>query len=352
MDFSESIQQLASKAESMQGQEYTEEATKNALIMPFIQMLGYNVFDLEEVVPEFTADVGKKKGEKVDYAIMQEGRPILLFECKAVDVDLDNDAHTTQLYRYFGATDARFAILTNGIVYRFFSDLEKANIMDKGPFLEFNLLVDRSNSTILDELKKFAKTAFDEQEILSTASQLKYMNEIKQFLDKQLTEPDEDFVKLLTAQVYSGFKTAQVIEEFTQISRRAFRQLIRDYVSAQVQPVLARDALPLDPEEEEVGPLIITTEDEMEAFYIVRAILREVVDVGRVFMRDTQSYCGVLLDDNNRKPICRLHFNRSQKYIGLFDEQKAEIRVPIDSLSDIYNYCDQLRATVAYAEYW
>jgi hypothetical protein len=351
MDFSEDIQQLASKAESMEGQQYTEEATKNALIMPFIQMLGYDVFDLEEVVPEFTADVGRRKGEKVDYAIMQEGRPILLFECKAVAVDLE-DAHTTQLYRYFGATEARFAILTNGVVYRFFSDLEKTNVMDDKPFLEFNLLVDRSNSTILDELKKFTKIAFDEQAILSTASRLKYMNEIKRFLDKQLTEPDEEFVKLLTAQVYSGFKTAQVIEEFAQISRRAFRQLIRDYVSAQVQPVLARDALPLDPEEEEDAPRIVTTDDEMEAFYIVRAILREVVDVGRVFMRDTQSYCGVLLDDNNRKPICRLHFNRSQKYIGLFDEQKAETRVPINSLSDIYNYCDQLRATAAYAEYW
>jgi hypothetical protein len=351
MDFSESIQQLAAKAESMKGQPYTEEATKNALIMPFIQMLGYDVFDLAEVVPEFTADVGRKKGEKVDYAIMQEGRPILLFECKAINVDLDDDTHTTQLYRYFGATEARFAVLTNGIEYRFFSDLEKANVMDDRPFLVFNLL-DRSNLTILEELKKFAKTAFDEREILSTASRLKYMNEIKRFLKKQLTEPDEDFVKLLTSQVYSGFKTAQVIEEFTQITRRAFRQLINDHVSAQVRPVLAREALPLEPEEAEVVPRIVTTEEEMEAFYIVRAILREVVDGERIFMRDTQTYCGILLDDNNRKPICRLHFNWAQKYIGLFDEQKAETRVPIDSLSDIYSYCDQLRATVAYAENW
>jgi hypothetical protein len=348
MDFSESIQQLASKAESMQGQEYTEEATKNALIMPFIQILGYDVFDLTEVVPEFTADVGRRKGEKVDYAIMQEGRPILLFECKAADVDLD-EAHFTQLYRYFSATEARFAVLTNGIVYRFFSDLEKENVMDDKPFLEFDLLDHRE--PLIEELKKFAKTAFNEQEILSTASQLKYVNEIKRILDRQLTEPDEDFVRLLTSHVYSGVKTAQVVEEFTQITRRAFRQLINDHISARFQSALVGDALPLDPEEE-VGPLIVTTEDEMEAFYIVRAILREVVDVGRVFMRDTQSYCGVLLDDNNRKPICRLHFNRSQKYIGLFDEQKLEARVPIDSLSDIYNYCDQLRATVAYAEYW
>jgi hypothetical protein len=348
MDFSESIQQLAAKAESMAGQPYTEEATKNALIMPFIQMLGYNVFDLAEVVPEFTADVGRKKGEKVDYAIMQDGQPILLLECKAVNIDLENDDHINQLSRYFGVTEARFAILTNGIEYRFFSDLEKPNVMDSRPFLEFNLL-DRSNTSILEVLEQFARTVFDEQKILSTARQLKYMNEIKLFLKKQLSEPDDEFVRLLTGHVYPGFKTAQVIEDFRQITRRAFRQLINDYINAQVRPVLTRDALPLDPEEE-AAPRIVTTEEEMEAFYIVRAILREVVDGERIFMRDTQTYCGILLDDNNRKPICRLHFNWAQKYIGLFDENKVETRVAIDSLSDIYSYCDQLRATVAYAE--
>jgi hypothetical protein len=284
----------------------------------------------------------------VDYAIMMEGRPILLFECKAANVDLD-DAHFNQLYRYFSATEARFAILTNGIVYRFFSDLERENVMDDRPFLEFDLLDYRDH--ILEELKKFAKSAFDEQEILSTANQLKYRNEIKRILSKQLSEPDDEFVRLLAGRVYPGHKTAQVIEEFTQITRSAFRQLINEHINARFQSALVGEALPLDDEEEEV-PRIVTTEEEMEAFYIVRAILREVVAGERVFMRDTQSYCGILLDDNNRKPLCRLHFEWSQKYIGLFDEHKQETRAPIDSLSDIYNYADHLKATVAYAENW
>lgn len=65
-------------------------------------------------------------------------------------------------------------------------------------------------------------------------------------------------------------------------------------------------------------------------------------------MRDTQSYCGVLLEDNNRKPICRFHLNRSQKYIGLFDQEKNETRQAIESVDDIYGFAEQLKAAAGY----
>jgi hypothetical protein len=110
----------------------------------------------------------------------------------------------------------------------------------------------------------------------------------------------------------------------------------------------ASDSLP-----DETGPQdarILTTEEELRGYYLVEAILREIVDVKRVYMRDVRGYCSVLLDDNNRKPICRLRFNRSQKYIGLFNNQREEEIVPINGIDDIYQYADRLKATVTYLE--
>ena len=136
MDFIDKIREFASRIPNQLGHIQTEEATKNALVLPFITALGYNVFDPTEVVPEFTADIGTKKGEKVDYAVLKDGKPILLFECKWCGTDLERE-HASQLYRYFSVTDGRFGVLTNGIIYRFYSDLEKENKMDEKPFFEF-----------------------------------------------------------------------------------------------------------------------------------------------------------------------------------------------------------------------
>ncbi|HBM2737075.1 TPA: restriction endonuclease, partial [Enterobacter hormaechei subsp. xiangfangensis] len=92
---------------------------------------------------------------------------------------------------------------------------------------------------------------------------------------------------------------------------------------------------------------IITTLEELEGFHIVKAITRAVLEAPRITHRDTKSYCGILVDDNNRKPLCRLHFNRTQKYIGLFDLEKNETRHPIATVDDIYSFADILKATAA-----
>ena len=144
--------------------------------MPFIQALGYNVFDPTEVVPEFTADIGTKRGEKVDYAIMQDGKPIILIEAKSATSDL-NGEHASQLFRYFSVTEARIGILTNGLQYRFHSDLEKPNHMDEKPFLIVDIL--NFDTRPVSQLKKFSKAAFDVDRILSSANELKYKREIK-----------------------------------------------------------------------------------------------------------------------------------------------------------------------------
>ncbi len=153
MEFAEKLNQFAQRVESLKDSIATEEATKTSIIMPFFQMLGYDVFNPLEFVPEFTADVGIKKGEKIDYAIVIDGKPMILIECKPCFDDLSK--HGSQLFRYFGTTVAKFAILTNGIVYKFFTDLEDPNKMDTTPFLEFDVLNLKEN--LVPEIKKSVK---------------------------------------------------------------------------------------------------------------------------------------------------------------------------------------------------
>lgn len=353
VEFADRIRELAGRIPAQIEHIASEEATKNALVLPFISALGYNVFDSREVTPELTADVGTKKGEKVDYAILQDGEPILLFECKPAGTDLDH-THTSQLYRYFSVVPARFGVLTNGTTYRFFSDLDSPNKMDTRPFFEVDLL--RLEEPQIAQLAKFAKSRFDLEGILETASDLKYTGEIKKVLGAEMAEPSDEIVRFFASRVYAGRLTQTVREQFQEITRRALQEFVSDRVRERLTSALKEEVRSGDDREakpakaaEGAAPLepgVVTTEEEREGLYVVRAILAEVIDPDRVVMRDVLSYCGILLDDNNRKPICRLHFNTAQKYVGLFDEEKTERREPIDSVSALYRFSAELRETV------
>lgn len=357
MDFIDRINELAARIPKQLDHIQTEEATKSALILPFIRALGYNVFDPTEVTPELDADVGIKKGEKVDYAILLDGNPIMLFECKHHGYDLD-EAHASQLYRYFSVTQARFSVLTNGLVYRFFTDLEAPNKMDSKPFFEFNVLDFKERH--IEDLKQFTKSSFNVDHILTAASELKYTRAIRRIMAAQVENPSDEFVRFFASQVYSGRLTQNVREEFKHYTKEALQQYISERVNQRLEKALAGEeapvyAAPPVPDQEETSaddedrPEIETTEEEIEAYHIIKAILREVVEPRRVVMRDVKTYCGILLDNNNRQPLCRLHFNyATQKYIGLFDEEKNEERVLIDELDDIFQYADRLKAAVSY----
>lgn len=356
MDFIDQLRALATRIANTKDLIQTEEATKNAMVMPFIQALGYNVFDPLEVTPELVADVGMKKGEKVDYAILSSGKPIILFECKKAGAEL-NVNHASQLFRYFHVTEARFGVLTNGIRYQFFTDLEQPNKMDEKPFLEFNILDFKDQE--VEELKKFAKAGFNVDTILMTANDLKYTRIIQNQLAEWMTNPSEEFVRLVAADHLAGKRfTPAVKEQFTSITKRAFQQLIGDRINDRLRvamaPEQAAEAAPATTAapQEAAEPTndttaITTTLEEIEGFHIVRAVLRDVVATKRIVMRDAQSYCAILLDDNNRKPICRLRFNNTARLaIGLMDSEKNEERVPLADLDELYNYADRLKATV------
>ena len=352
MDLIDRLHELSARIKKQKEHTLTEEAAKHAFVLPFLSALGYDVFNPMEVIPELDADHGVKKGEKVDYAIKKDDKIIMLIECKGVNADL-NHVHASQLYRYFSVTEARFGILTNGISYRFFSDIDAPNVMDQKPFFTFNMLDFEDHQVA--ELKKFTKSAFDLEDILNTAATLKYTNTVKKILESELEDPSEAFVRFFASQIYEGRLTAGVLAQFTEIVKEARKQFINAKVNERLKNALSVSSQPTEPEsaesdtsaqEEHPVDEIETTLEELDAFNIVRAITREVVDVHRVAMRDTKSYCGVLLDDNNRKPLCRLHFNHKQKYIGLF-KNKVEERIAIKDLSDIFSYGNRIKETIA-----
>ncbi len=342
-DFANKLSALAARVAKQVDTVQTEEAAKTAFVMPFIQALGYDVFDPDEVVPEFIADVGAKKGEKIDYAIHIEGKPAILIECKACSNQL-NDEPAGQLRRYFHVVESRIGILTNGIRYMFFADLEKPNIMDKKPFMEIDLL--DLNEQLLPELKKLCKASFELDAMISAASALKYMREIKAYCERQMSCPETGFVKLILGEVYSGMKTQQVVEQFTPLIKRALNEVVNDRIYSRLNSAMTAGTESTIEEQDNNG--VVTSQEVWDGYYIVRAILHLVVDIERVFMRDTKSYCGVLLDNNNRKPICRLYFNHSKKYLGLFGPNKIETKVAIDGVRNIYDHAEAIRAAIGY----
>lgn len=349
MDFKDSLLQVANRIEKIKENLQTEEATKNALIMPFLQSMGYDVFNPLEVMPEFTCDIGTKKGEKIDYAIFLDGEPIILIECKHWRQDLT--LHDNQLLRYFHVSNAKFGILTNGILYKFYTDLEQPNKMDEIPFLEINMLDLRNNQ--IEELKKFHKAYFNVDNILSSANELKYTSELKSIFSNEFLNPSPDFVKLFAKQVYSGMITPKILEQFTLLVKKSIAGLISDTISDRLKTALKNESIVDEKEQqEEIPPTetnnIVTTEEEIEGYMIVKAILREVVDISRVIYRDAQTYFAILFDDNNRKPICRLYFNGTKHFIATFDRDKKETKNYIESLNDIYNYSSQLKDITKY----
>lgn len=345
MDFKDQIRQLGDRVNKLKEQILTEEATKNAFIMPFLQILGYDVFNPLEVVPEYVTDIGTKKGEKIDYAIFKDNTPTILIECKHWAQNLN--LHDGQLLRYFHVSKAKFGILTNGINYRFYSDLIEANKMDEKPFLEFNVNEIKDNQ--IEELKKFHKTLFDAESITNTASELKYTNELKQLLQQELTNPSAEFVKHFAKQVYPSVVTAKILEQFTNLTKRSIQQHISDLITERLKSALSTEDEKLKEQEAQQVEVeksteskVVTTDEELEGFMIVKTILRQKINPSRVTYRDAQSYFAILLDDNNRKTICRLYLNSSKKYFVTLDEQKKEVKSEILSLDDIFNHSETL----------
>ena len=351
------ILNLSDRVNTLSDSINTEEATKQAFIVPFIMALGYDVFNPLEVIPEYIADVGMKKGEKVDYAIIKDNHPLIIIECKKCTHSLDN-ADYSQLYRYFSTTNVKIAILTNGVHYKFYTDLEKTNLLDSMPFLEFN--ISKMETIKFDELLKLSKGQFDLKSLLSSASTLKYTQIIQSLISSEFKTPSDDLIKLFTSKVYEGRITANILNEFKSIITDAINQHINKKINDHIKDLMinledkpstnqtsALDITSYMSKKQQDNDKIKTTEEEVRAFQELLNILYGHVDSERIIWRDVVNYFGVLLDDNNRKPICRFHFNTSNKYISLFDKpNREEDKILLSSIDDIKNYADRLLDTI------
>lgn len=350
MDFIDQVKQFSKRVEGMKNSIQTEEATKTSIIMPFFSLLGYDVFNPSEFVPEFTADVGIKKGEKVDYAILNDGVPVILIEAKWIGEPLEK--HDSQLFRYFGTTKAKFAILTNGLIYRFYTDLEEPNKMDTTPFLEINILDIKDGQVA--ELKKFHKSTFDVADIFDTASQLKYSNEFRKVFANELLNPSDDFLRFFLTTVYTGVKTQAVMEKFRPILKKALNGYINEIMNDKIKSALDADTEGSDKQSErteepveetapkELDNKVVTTPEELEGFFLVRMLLKDVVPIGDLAYKDTVNYLSIIYQNKVTKWICRLVLTSGHKFLILPDENKKEIRIPLENIYELDKYKDQL----------
>ncbi|WP_460273978.1 type I restriction enzyme HsdR N-terminal domain-containing protein [Celeribacter sp. ULVN23_4] len=349
MDFKEQVKELAKRSKTATDKALTEEATKTSVILPFIQILGFDPFNLDEVIPEYVSDVGTKKGEKVDFALKIKGETKVLIEVKAITTSLGNTQYS-QLYRYFGVTDANLAILTNGKEAWFFSDIDAPNKMDKKPFFKFDF--QKHDEDEITELSRFRKDEFSIENILEAASALKYSHAAAQYLKAQLDNPDDEFVKLIGRQIHDGMLTKNVVEQIRPAIQSAIEVIVRDRIQDRLdiafRPKSEAPKADASSDSEEKRSDIVTTDEEKEAYMMVKAIAAKSIATDRVTIRDAKSYCSVFIDDNNRKPLCRFYFNaKSKNVLGLFDADKKEEKYDLTNIEDIYQHADAIAKTAA-----
>lgn len=348
MDFKDVIIELGKRVGKQKDSLATEEATKNAFVMPMIAALGYDVFNPFEVVPELDCDLVKKKGEKIDYAIMRDGETVILIECKHCAQDLN--LHDTQLQKYFVASKARFGILTNGIEYRFYTDLDKVHLMDEKPFLIVDMLNLSDND--IEQLKKFHKSNYNESEILSTAQQLQISTSLRKIIIKDFQSPSQEFVRYFVKEINDNRSSSKLVEQYTPLLKEEISKYINEVISERLNVAMkkeeqkapeSKDAIEELPEgavfaDAETG--VVTTQEELDAYNIVRSILRKEVDASRITYRDNKTYFAINID-GSWKWICRLYFKR-KKSIEFAAEFEGQNKVEIESIDDIFNYSDRL----------
>jgi len=224
--------------------------------------------------------------------------------------------------------------------------------MDEKPF--FTLDLANLSDSSLKILENFTKNSYNLENILDSAEALKYIKAIRNEFEKELQNPSDEIVKLLVNRFFDKPLIASRLIAFREYTKKAFSNSINESINFRLKNALninesipSKEKQQLSSVDESVDyPKFITTQEEIEGSQIIKAILRESIPSNRIFFRDTQSYFGILLDDNNRKPLCRLHFNSSNKYVELFNNGKdnGEKKL-LESLDDIYKYKIELLTT-------
>ena len=292
------IRILSEKILKLRDEVKTEESTKTSMILPLFQILEYDIFNPKELTAEFIADIGIKKGEKVDYLISKNNIPTFLVECKKWNEPIVE--HRGQLLRYYHTSKAKFGILTNGIIYEFFTDSENPNIMDDKPFFTFNF--EKFDENDLDMFIKFSKSLYNENLILEEVERIKYLSKFKNIILSELSNPTKEFSDLIIRQVYSGRLTKKQFDIYFSI----FNQALKELFNNQENNVKA---------EKESG--IVTTEEELEVFNFILDSFPEYSNV--LSYKDFKGHFSIIVNNNTRKCVLKALFNQKKKYIILWE---------------------------------
>lgn len=320
------LQSLAQKSREYNSYMKTEEATKTVLVLPFIQALGWDIFNPKELIPEMVID--KRKGDKIDYTIMLNDKPAILIECKQCGANLS--LYYGQIRNYFYMSEARLGILTNGIIYQFYTDLDRDNVMDDKPFFEFNLL-NMSNSDV-EYLTHFQKTKFS----IDHFAELKTINTIKQVAQREFNNPSREFVQLLCRSVSTfTVKEAAKYSAFVKIA-------INDIIGCAIPP-------PRQLEEKLINI-------KLQAFDIIKSILSKIVNPDEMAYNDNISHFSIRINSEKnikKEWICRLYFNDNGKRnlvfkldpniprVGTNNSKKLD-SIKLKDIDDIRRYSDRI----------
>jgi hypothetical protein len=362
MDFKDALTSLGQKSAKYSDQlkNSTEEATKTALIIPFIQLLGYDVSNPFEVVPEYGAELGQYKDQRVDYGILKDGKAIIIIECKKYGEPLDAKK-SAQLLAYFQGASVKVAVLTDGRYYQFYSDLDTPNKMDTSPYMVLD--IEKLDESLIPELAKLCKENFDIEKAVSSAEELKYNRAFKAIMAEQLKSPDGDFLRLFMKKASDRVITQKVIDKYTPVLKKALTQFIQDRVNDRLamaqqldetdpekQPNKANEDVSNNPESENGNnSKIETTEDELQGYYIVKSILGAKFGVDNIQYKDYQGFFTVFYKRVGHK-ICKFYFNKEPYMVEIFDSESSD-RVKIDKLEDLYGLSDRLiNATNSFAQ--
>lgn len=336
--------QIAGRISAVKGR--GEEATKQALVLPLIDALGYEIWNPNEVCPEYEADFAIKKAgqkEKVDIAIVVGGTPRIYIEVKSADASLDG--HEGQLARYFNATQSvTLGILTNGVEWRFFTDTGNPNVMDSHYF--HSSKVDSLDQG-LDVLYRFSKSIFSPDAIRDYATELFYTAKIADFLRGELDlrerEPSEYFIRwiLKSESMYDGVVNSNVVDRFKSISKNSLTRVIRDIVRRSVSalddqvvspavsvsvPINQNDQKSMDnnstKNESSVvpdsvsSPKIVTTEDELKFYSIIKEQFeRSILASSKIFDASQRKEVALEINYKDTTGYVGVHFNKPSWWI-------------------------------------
>lgn len=353
MPLLDDLRQLAEQVKKRMVNVRGEEATKQALVLPFLQVLSYDVYDPTVVQPEYVSDFAKKRAtgqaEKVDYALHAGGQPIIFIEVKPADAPLVN--HDPQLARYFNATPAvKLAIITDGLKYRFFTDLKQPNVMDSDPFFEFNVL--KFSERDVENLSCYAYGRYNAEAVQGHAQELFFVEKVANIIGDLLRNPSENFVRFLLdeVQIVQGRVTAKVVERFVPIVKKSIHTTLVDMMTKSISQEVLDDPLspapppvalklngaangvasaataakavsdptpspgPVSQAEPEEGPKIETTAEELAIFQLVREACDASPIKATIAYKDTVTYFSVTLGKVTRW-FLRFFCNGPRKFV-------------------------------------